>query len=52
MVTTTVLANVLASDAKLNLEEAIRGCASAFEQHQLEFGHGTPDALKSPELMR
>ena len=45
MVTTTVLANVLAGDTKLNLEEAIRGCASAFEQHQLEFGHGTFDAL-------
>jgi ribosomal protein L3 glutamine methyltransferase len=45
MVQTTVLADVLESGTKLNLEAAIRGCASAFEQHQLEFGHGTHDAL-------
>lgn len=36
---------VLQAGIPISIEDAIRSCAAAFEQHELVFGHGTDDAM-------
>lgn len=39
------VSSVLRSGMQIDVEQAIRGAAAAFEEHHLVFGHGTDDAI-------